>query len=73
MQLIFGQTGNVFVMNGREYKIRNRTDQMVQALKSGLHYPPVDIEAEVAAIYARKEAMKAAFETKRNARNPVYE
>ncbi|MBQ8288186.1 MAG: DUF5131 family protein, partial [Clostridia bacterium] len=65
VQLIFGQTGNVFVMNGKEYKIRNRTDQMVQALKSGLHYPPVDLEAEVAAIYARKTAMKEAFEAKR--------
>lgn len=60
VQLIFGQTGNVFVKDGREYKIRNRTDQMVQALKSGLHYPPVDIEKEVAAILARKEAMKEA-------------
>ncbi len=65
VQLIFGQTGNVFVMDGKEYKIRNRTEQMVQALKSGLHYPPVDIEKEVEAIYARKAAMKAAMEAKR--------
>lgn len=61
VQLIFGQTGNIFIMDGKEYKIRNRTEQMVQALKSGLHYPPVDIEKEVAAIYARKEAMKEAM------------
>ena len=46
-------------------KIRNRTEQMVQALRSGLNYPEKDIEAEVAAIYARKAAMKAAMEAKR--------
>ena len=39
---------------------------MVQALKSGLHYPPVDIDEEVATIYARKAAMKDAFEAKRS-------
>ena len=65
VQLIFGQTGNVFIKDGNEYKIRSRTDQMVQALKSGLHYPPVDIDAEVKAILERKAAMKAAMEEKR--------
>ncbi len=65
VQLIFGQTGNVFIKDGQEYKIRSRTEQMVQALKSGLHYPPVDIEKEVSAIYERKAAMKAAMEAKR--------
>ena len=65
VQLIFGQTGNIFIKDGKEYKIRNRTEQMVQALKSGLHYPPVDIEKEVAAIYERKATMKAAMEAKR--------
>ena len=65
VQLIFGQTGNIFIKDGKEYKIRNRTEQMVQALKSGLHYPPVDIEKEVAAIYDRKAAMKEAIEAKR--------
>lgn len=65
VQLIFGQTGNIFIKDGKEYKIRNRTEQMVQALKSGLHYPPVDIEKEVAAIYDRKAAMKEAMEAKR--------
>ncbi len=60
VQLIFGQTGNIFIKDGKEYKIRNRTEQMVQALKSGLHYPPVDIEAEVNAILERKAAMKEA-------------
>lgn len=65
VQLIFGQTGNIFVKDGKEYKIRNRTDQMVQALRSGLHYPPVDIEKEVEAIYARKNAMKEAMAAKR--------
>lgn len=57
VQLIFGQTGNVFITDGIEQKIRNRTEQMVQALRSGLHYPPKDIEKEIAAIYARKEAI----------------
>lgn len=65
VQLIFGQTGNIFVKDGKEYKIRNRTDQMIQALKSGLHYPPVDIEARVEEIYARKNAMKEAMAAKR--------
>lgn len=65
VQLIFGQTGNIFIKDGKEYKIRNRTEQMVQALKSGLLYPPVDIEAEVKAIIERKAAMKAAIEAKR--------
>lgn len=65
VQLIFGQTGNIFIKDGKEYKVRNRTEQMVQALKSGLHYPPVDREKEVETIYARKTAMKAAFEAKR--------
>ena len=63
--LFFGQTGNIFIKDGKEYKIRNRTEQMVQALKSELHYPPVDIEKEVAAIYERKATMKAAMEVKR--------
>lgn len=65
VQFIFGQTGNVFIKDGTEYKIRNRTEQMVQALKSGLNYPPKDIDAEIAAIYDRKAAMKAAIESKR--------
>ena len=30
---------------------------MVEALRSGLSNPPKDIEKEVAAIYARKEAI----------------
>lgn len=61
VQLIFGQTGNVFVVDGKEYKIRNRTDQMVQALKSGLYYPPVNVEERVNEIYSRKEKMKEAM------------
>lgn len=65
VQLIFGQTGNVFIKDGKEYKIRSRTDQMVQALRCGLHYPPVDIEAEVNAILERKALMKSAMEAKR--------
>lgn len=57
--------GNIFIKDGKEYKIRNRTEQMVQALRSGLNYPAKDIEAEVASIYDRKAAMKAAMEGKR--------
>ena len=52
VQFIFGQTGNIFIKDGKEYKIYNRTDQMIQALRSGLHYPPKDIEVEVEAIHA---------------------
>lgn len=65
VQFIFGQTGNVFIMDGKEYKIRSRTEQMVQVLRSGLNHSAKDIEAEVAAIYARKAAMKAAMEARR--------
>lgn len=61
VQLIFGQTGNIFIKDGKEYKIHNRTEQMVQALKSGLHYPPVNIEERVNEIYERKAAMKEAM------------
>lgn len=57
VQLIFGQTGNVFIKDGAEYKIHNRAEQMVEALRSGLNYPQKDIEKEIAAIYARKEAI----------------
>lgn len=71
VQLIFGQTGNIFVVDGKEYKIRNRTEQMVQALRSGLHYPPVDIEKEVEEIYARKAAMKEAMAGKRKNRGGI--
>lgn len=59
VRLIFGQTGNMFVKDGKEYKIRNRTEQMIQALKSGLYYPEVDIDAEIAKVLERKERMKA--------------
>ena len=65
VKFTFGQTGNVFVTNGIERKIRNRTDQAAEALRTGLNNPPVDIEKEVAALYAEKAAMKAAFEGKR--------
>lgn len=59
VRLIFGQTGNKFVKNGVEHNIYNRTEQMIQALKTGLHYPEVDIDAEIAKIMERKERMKA--------------
>lgn len=60
IHFIFGQTGNVFVKDGKIYKIRSRTEQMIQALKSGLRYPPVDVEAEVQRVLEIKEKMKSA-------------
>ncbi|MBD5495401.1 MAG: hypothetical protein HDR12_13790, partial [Lachnospiraceae bacterium] len=60
-----GQTGNIFIKDGKECKIHNRTDQMIQALRSGLHYPPKDIEVEVEAIHARKAAMKEEIEARK--------
>ena len=65
VQLIFGQTGNIFIKDGKECKIHNRTDQMIQALRSGLHYPPKDIEAEIEAIHTRKAAMKEKMEARK--------
>ena len=38
---------------------------MIQALRSGLHYPPKDIEAEIEAIHARKAAMKEKMEARK--------
>ena len=64
VHLIFGQTGNIFIKDGKEYKIRNRTEQMVQALKSGLHYPTVDIDAEIQNIYDTRAKMKEAMQSK---------
>ena len=60
IHFIFGQTGNVFVKDGKIYKIRSRTEQMIQALKSGLRYPPVDVEPEVQRVLEIKEKMKSA-------------
>lgn len=54
VRLIFGQTGNVFIRDGEEYHFYNRTVQMEEALKTGLHYPPVDIEAELQKIRAHR-------------------
>ena len=65
VQLIFGQTGNVFIKNGKEYRIHSRSAQMEQALRAGLHYPPIDIEYELQLIQERKEAMKALKDRKR--------
>ena len=65
VKFTFGQTGNVFVKDGVERKIHNRTDQAVEALRTGLNWPPVDIEAEVQAILAENAAKKAAFGEKR--------
>lgn len=58
VRLIFGQTGNVFVKDNQELKIRSRTQQMIEALKTGLHYPPVDVDTEISKIIAKKEKMR---------------
>ena len=65
VKFTFGQTGNIFIQDGVERRIHNRTDQAVEALRTGFTYPPVDIEKEIQAIYDEKAAKKAAF----NARN----
>ncbi len=61
VKFTFGQTGNVFIRDGKETKIRSRTEQAVEALRTGLNVPPVDIEHEVQMIYAEKAAKQAAF------------
>lgn len=58
VQLIFGQTGNVFVKDNKVYKIRNRTDQMIQAVKSGLNYPEIDIVERIEEIESIREVKK---------------
>lgn len=65
VQFIFGQTGNIFIKDGKEYKIRNRTDQMIEALKCNLHYPYVNVEEQINDILNRKAKMKALMEAKR--------
>ena len=65
VRFTFGQTGNIFVQDGVERKIYNRTEQAVEALRTGFTYPAVDIEKEIQAIYDEKAAKKAAFEEKR--------
>ncbi len=57
VQLIFGQTGNVFIKDGVEHKIRSRTAQMEEALMCHLHHPPIDVEAQLQLIHDRKDAM----------------
>lgn len=65
VDFIFGQTGNIFIRDGKEYKIHNRTNQMIEALKCNLHYPPVDVEARIAEIKNKKAAMKELIASKR--------
>ena len=65
VRFIFGQTGNIFIRDGKESRIYNRTAQMEEALKTGLHYPPVNIQKELQLIQERKE-MKAANKSRRN-------
>lgn len=65
VKFTFAQTGNIFIQNGVERKIYNHTEQTVEALRTGLIYPSVDIEKEIQAIYDDKAAKKAEFEGKR--------
>ena len=59
----------ITLFNTGEFYNASESELVVgQALKSGLNHPPKDIEAEVAAIYARKAAMKEAMEAKRKPR-----
>ena len=58
VKFTFGQTGNVFIKDGKQYKIRSRTEQMIQALKSYLNYPEVDIDKEIEDILKQKEERK---------------
>lgn len=44
VQFILGQTGNIFVKDGEVFKIRNGSEQMARALRSGLNHPAKDIE-----------------------------
>ena len=62
VRFTFGQTGNVFVRDGEEQKIHDRTRQTVEALRTGLTWPPVDIGKEIETIYEEKAAKKAAFQ-----------
>ena len=50
---------------GKEYKLRDRTEQMVQALKSGLNHPAVDTDREVEAIYRARAEKRQAFEARK--------
>ena len=58
VRFTFGQTGNVFVTDGIEKKIRNRTEQTAEALRTGYSNPPVDIDREIETIYEEAAAKR---------------
>ena len=58
VKFTFGQTGNIFIKDGKEYKIRNRTEQAEQALLADLNNPPSDIEAEIENLRRQREMKK---------------
>lgn len=66
VKFTFGQTGNIFVTEGVERKIFNRTEQAVEALRSGLNWPSLDIEQEIQTLYEEKAAKKAAFNKRKS-------
>lgn len=64
VKFTFGQTGNIFITNGIAKKVNNRTDQSVEALRTGFIWPNVDIEKEVKQIYKEKDEKKKLFMSK---------
>ena len=58
VKFTFGQTGNVFIQDGKEYKIRNRVAQAEQALLTDLNNPPSDIESELDSLRRQREIKK---------------
>lgn len=68
-RMTFGSSSDRTAISCKECKIRNRTEWMVQALKSGLNHPPKDVEAEIAAI---KETMEAKRKPKEEDRFHCY-
>lgn len=56
--LIFAQTGNIFIKDGKEYKIYNLKDQNKQAILANLSYPERNKEEIIKAIKEIDEISK---------------
>lgn len=61
VKFTFGQTDILFIQDGVERRFRSRTDQAIEALRTGFYFPAVDIEQEVQTSLNEKAAKKAAF------------
>ena len=59
VRFTFSHIGNVFIKDGKEYRVKSRTEQTIQAIRSGLNIPPLDIEKEVAEVLKEKELKQA--------------